>query len=631
MLAAPSFLRDVDNVNWGSVSDVSVQASEAMMEVQQKFQLSDADTISTASLPVSSVRDAVVMLQNPGSGSGRELTNDEIKELLADLVAAYSDPAVQKKCLEIQAAARERLQNGSTHEDWMGDMRHYLFPLQTDIAESYGMPGTTESLQRIQNAVQRKITEGDIEIRFLADEVLMLLGMNPLQNIIQECRAEDFLNVIYEAAGDASPIEVDKFFANLSCSTVLEKTAKARGLAAARRLIEERRPQGGLTFGLLRTWAAYERVGLPPHQLVHHEETPSVARLKRPTPAEIWPYVLRNEPVIIEGAMDGDSFPPFFDFQDFDYLRERAGHRYVKVKGDSCWDEQGRQLFMNDPTIEISVSDFLDLVEIAEEHETCISWYMGKLPLHKEIPELFEDIQNSAETPYKKYGCIFGDNSKGVHTYFGCGGNTTCLHCDPSENLMACVMGEKWLDLYPPWEADCMHTTVKKFLNSLIPPFCDPTKLPESVKQNWPNHSKAKPVHVHLKAGEMLYLPIFWWHAVQGSIGRNMILNWWCSQHPHKAHIYNDLEGEGVREILEVMQHLQQAWDSSDQCCATPSERIVVKELSAAAGVHYSETSSSANGYRKLAPQVLQAQPPAQTLLPQSRPKNGFRWKTGQH
>ena len=43
--------------------------------------------------------------------------------------------------------------------------------------------------------------------------------------------------------------------------------------------------------------------------------------------------------------------------QDFDYMRARCGHRYVKVKGDSCWDNKGRQLFLNDPTIEISVSD----------------------------------------------------------------------------------------------------------------------------------------------------------------------------------------------------------------------------------------------------------------------------------
>ena len=42
-----------------------------------------------------------------------------------------------------------------------------------------------------------------------------------------------------------------------------------------------------------------------------------------------------------------------------------------------------------------------------------------------------------------------------VHTYFGCGGNTTCLHADPSENLLLVVMGEKFMDIYPPCDAAC--------------------------------------------------------------------------------------------------------------------------------------------------------------------------------
>lgn len=141
--------------------------------------------------------------------------------------------------------------------------------------------------------------------------------------------------------------------------------------------------------------------------------------------------------------------------QDFDYLRERCGHRYVKVKGDSCWDNKGRQLFLNDPTIEISISDYLDLIEVAEEHETCISWYMGKLPLHTDVPEMFEDIVNAPNSPWRKYGNCFGENNKGVHTYFGCGGNTTCIHSDPSENLLFVVTGEKFMDIYPPCDAAC--------------------------------------------------------------------------------------------------------------------------------------------------------------------------------
>ena len=125
-----------------------------------------------------------------------------------------------------------------------------------------------------------------------------------------------------------------------------------------------------------------------------------------------------------------------------------------------------------------------------------------------------------------------------------------------------------------------MHTTVKKFLNSLVPPFIDPAQVPEEVgtwlrihaacanRCRWRRTGRttsmplghagstcfsevayalstcagftceAQPQRVHLKAGDLLlrgdmlsmshhhqfhsvscprfYLPIFWWHAVQG-------------------------------------------------------------------------------------------------------------------
>jgi len=638
MVASPGFLKDMQ-VNWGSIAAVSQEASRAMETVQAKAKPPE-DMISTAQLPVSSVRDAVILLQGPGSGAGREIEPEELQEIVAELIAAYSDPDLQSKIRNIydkqRKAQMEAAKSGAAlnQEDHMAELREVLWPCQTDIAEAYGLPGTTEGLQRIQNEVQRRITEGDVEIRCLADEALMLLGMSPLQNIIQEVKAEDFLNCIYGAAGDSSGIEVEEFFLNLRCETPLEKAARARGLMAARRLKEERNPPGGLTCGLLRTWAAYEKLGLAPQHIIS-KEPPPVARLKNPTAAQVWEFVLRNQPVIIEGACKPRDFPPMADFADFDYLRARCGHRYVKVKGDSCWDSKGRQLFLNDPTIEISVKDYLDLVEVAEEHETCISWYMGKLPLHTDLPELFEDINNSPNSPWRKFGTCFGENNKGVHTYFGCGGNTTCIHSDPSENLLMVVMGEKFMDIYPPCDAACMHTTVKKFLNSLVPPFIDPNFVPEEVDKNWGNYKYAQPQRVHLKAGDLFYLPIFWWHAVQGSIGRNMILNWWCLQHPYKDHKYTGYEG--AREILEVLQHLNEAWSANEKSAASAQERSVAAELGN--GVLYSDSMCAAsNSYKKLvAPPTDKSTQDKRDLnsmsLQPSRvsgtvPANGFRWKS---
>ena len=42
------------------------------------------------------------------------------------------------------------------------------------------------------------------------------------------------------------------------------------------------------------------------------------------------------------------------------------------------------------------------------------------------------------------------------------------------------------------------------------------------------------PLEIELHAGDVFYLPCGWWHCVEGSDGRNMILNYWMPIHPRK-------------------------------------------------------------------------------------------------
>merc|ERR1711963_172077 len=97
---------------------------------------------------------------------------------------------------------------------------------------------------------------------------------------------------------------------------------------------------------------------------------------------------------------------------------------------------------------------------------------MGKNPLIKELPELVDDIDASEASPIKKFETCFGENTGKVHTYFGCGRNTTAIHWDPSENLAAVLYGKKTYWLFPPTDADCLYPTgLPSFANSGVPPF----------------------------------------------------------------------------------------------------------------------------------------------------------------
>ena len=46
---------------------------------------------------------------------------------------------------------------------------------------------------------------------------------------------------------------------------------------------------------------------------------------------------------------------------------------------------------------------------------------------------------------------------------------------------------------------------------------------------------KHRSIRVELKAGDMLYLPMGWWHAVRGGNGPNVSVNYFYGQHQDKV------------------------------------------------------------------------------------------------
>jgi len=327
-------------------------------------------------------------------------------------------------------------------------------------------------------------------------------------------------------------------------------------------LVRERGVRGHVCLGLLKVWAAWEKLGLPPKHCLPPPPLPPerrVPRLERPSADELWKYVQLHQPVVISGALDAEGFPPLERFKDFDYLRRRCGRRKVKVKGDFFADKEGRNIFITDPAAEITFREFLNAVEEAEQLGVAPNCYMGKVKLQDCLPEIIVDIEAAPRGPWQQFGGCFGKCAKGVHTYFGCGLNTTSLHCDPSENLLTVMMGTKTFDLFPPSDADCLYLMrPPAFLNSPVPPLTHPDKMSRDLERRYPLYRHTQPTRVDLKAGDILYLPAFWWHGVTGGLKRNMILNYWCEFHPDKA-AAPGTSSEGAMAVLDdISRCLQQ-------------------------------------------------------------------------
>lgn len=348
--------------------------------------------------------------------------------------------------------------------------------------------------------------------------------------------------------------QMDSSFCTLDVEEIMSLDKELREDLQA--LWEMKRPRGHISLGLVVHWSVWERLGLPRSLRVRSLDPPPVITLHKPTVEELKGYVMRNQPVIIKGALDEEGFPPLADFRHFAYLNERCGNRPIKVKADSFVDEKGRQLYVSDPSAEMPFSEFLLRVEQAECYAASPSCYMGKTKLLEFLPELKEDLEDSPNGPMQLYGECFGSNQKGAHIYFGCGMNTTAIHCDPSENLLVVVSGTKTFEIYPPTDADCLYVIKQpSYLNSPLPPFVRPDAMPAKMAEQYPLYRHARPQRVELTAGDMFYLPIFWWHAVTGSLGRNMILNWWSEMHPDKLQIgpgrFDDISAKSIVEALQ--------------------------------------------------------------------------------
>jgi len=298
------------------------------------------------------------------------------------------------------------------------------------------------------------------------------------------------------------------------------------------------------------------KVGVSHISLLLNEVT-EVCRVEAPNPQAFFEeYVLPNKPVILTGVVDGESFPLLRNLADTEFLRRRCGHRRVLVKSIAHDDKSGRPVFVTDPRLKLPISAFLDALESssaahdassvapsgAASHREKMPFYLGKVPLKEELPELLEDIESATKCPQRIYCECFGKLvPQGVFTYLGRGRNTTPVHYDPYENLMLCIRGEKRLLLYPPSDTRYVYPVGDwnlvphaEFSNSAVPPFACLEDLAPDLRKKYKLLKHAKPLEVTVRPGELLYLPPCWWHCVEGSEEPNMILNWWFDLHTEK-------------------------------------------------------------------------------------------------
>ncbi|NXK64940.1 KDM8 demethylase, partial [Sylvietta virens] len=226
---------------------------------------------------------------------------------------------------------------------------------------------------------------------------------------------------------------------------------------------------------------------LRPQEVVPHLHCPSLEHFRDN-------YLIPQRPVVLEGVMD---HWPCMKKWSVDYFCQVAGCRTVPVElGARYTDEEWSQQLM-------TVGDFISQYIMDENNVG----YLAQHQLFDQIPELKDDIS------IPDYCCL-GEGEEDditINAWFGPGGTISPLHQDPQQNFLAQVCTPVTLHM------PLMHALEKMFMVDV--------EDPDLVK--FPNFTKAPFQSCILMPGQILFIPVKYWHYVRSLELSFSVSFWW--------------------------------------------------------------------------------------------------------
>ena len=228
--------------------------------------------------------------------------------------------------------------------------------------------------------------------------------------------------------------------------------------------------------------------------------------------AQFWhDFVAKQRPVIVAGAVKG--WPALSKWKP-EYLRSRSAGRMVHVglsltgvhpylKGPV--KQKG---FDKEMAFEKAVAQVLSTGYPPHHY-----YYMQQVPIQARLPELEQDIR----VPY-----LIEHETVSPHFWFGPGGNIAQLHYDNVHNLVAQVTGRKRVTLFDSRQLYCLYPWPA--LSGAA--HMSRVNVQQPDLERFPKFRRAKPLEGFLDPGDVLFIPVFWWHQFEG-FDVNISVNFW--------------------------------------------------------------------------------------------------------
>lgn len=217
-------------------------------------------------------------------------------------------------------------------------------------------------------------------------------------------------------------------------------------------------------------------------------------------------YYSRNRPVILTGLMQNWKAPSLWTPE---YLKARYGSETVEITAERDSDPM-YEFNIENHNRKVLFSDYVDMVTDRGESNDYYLIARNHVLEQKGMIGLLEDIEAFPEYLNAK-------TPENIRLWFGPAGAVSQLHCDTTNVLMAQVYGRKRIKLIP---SNQLHL-VYSLRGTYSQVDCE---NPDYEK--YPLFKNATTIELLLEPGEVLFLPVGWWHHVRAldiSISLSMV------------------------------------------------------------------------------------------------------------
>ncbi|TEY83817.1 hypothetical protein BOTCAL_0024g00260 [Botryotinia calthae] len=259
---------------------------------------------------------------------------------------------------------------------------------------------------------------------------------------------------------------------------------------------------------------------------------------------------LGAEPLIITGSIDSWPARNQKPWSSPSYLLSKTigGRRLVPIEvGRRYVDPGWGQKIV---TFKKFMTEYM--LSPSNEEEAKETGYLAQHNLFSQIPSLRNDITipdycyvyppqpHSSCSPAlkEKYAQMSELEEPLINAWFGPAGTISPLHTDPYHNILSQVVGKKYLRLYPPRETSKLYargiegggidmSNTSEVDIGVLEGWDGTAEEQEEENEKFPEARNATYWDCVLEEGEVLYIPVGWWHYVRGLSASFSVSFWW--------------------------------------------------------------------------------------------------------